>query len=84
MGLEKKIFLYFKKNKIRGVDNSLSSICHLSSSTSTLGYNVLRLWRKEPFSYIRLIIQYLKHVVSIGYQSNFLLIKKKKIIILIN
>ena len=78
MGLEKKIFVFFKKNKIRGIDNSLSSICHLSSSFSSLGYNMLKLWKKESFGSFRLIIQYLKHVVSIGYQSKLLLIKKEK------
>ena len=78
MGIEKKIFVFFKKNKIRGIDNSLSPFCHLSSSFSSLGYNVLKLWSREPFSSFRLIIQYLKHVVSIGYQSKLSLIKIEK------
>ncbi len=78
MSLEKKIFLYYKKNKIRGIDNSLSSICHFSSSTSALGYNMLRYWKKERLSLYKFIISFLKHFLSIGYQSKFLLIKQKK------
>lgn len=76
MSLEKKILFYFKKNKIKGIDNGLSSICHFSSSCSTLGYSKLNLWINKNYNYFQFTIQFLKHFLSIGNQSKFSIIKK--------
>ena len=77
MSLRNKIFFNYQKNKTSGINNGLSSFCHFSSSSSTLGYLRLQIWKKKPYSYLKFIIHFLKHFLAIGYQSQFTLIKKK-------
>ena len=76
MSLENKILFYYKNNKIKNIDNGLSSICHFSSSCSTLGYSKLNLWKNKNYNYLQFILQFLKHFFAIGNQSKFSIIKK--------
>lgn len=74
MNFEDKIITYYKKNKKKGINNALSSISHLSSSYSTIGYSKLNFFKKKKFSFLKFTIKFFKHLISIGYQSKFKLI----------
>ena len=67
MNIHQNIKKKIAKLKEDNIDTSLSSLCHLSSSRSVVGYFFLKLVLKQ-FKIIYLY-RVLKFIISIGYQK---------------
>ena len=76
MNIHQNIKRKIIKLKENNIDTSLSSLCHLSSSRSVIGYFYLKLLLKQ-FKIINLY-NVLKFIISIGYQKKFKLINRAK------